>query len=367
VPSPDDEVASDRVARRKRRDLRTTWFYTLTLLREFRWTLILLAAILVVGAILHTITPQPELQGQRPDLLLSFYGAWMMLFAQPIFNPPAAWYLEVIGGVYPLLGVTLIGEGIVRFALLMMSRRRGEKEWMKVKAATYRDHVVLCGLGHLGFRVLQQLLHIGRDVVAIEKDGNGPFVEQAKATGVAVLIRDMKDDQTLLDAGVPHARTILIATNDDMANVEVALDARRLNPGIRISMRQYDQKLAGKFKGAFDIDFAFSSSALAAAAVAATSMPCRVVAAYDVAGRPHVTAEIQIGPGSALAGRVLADLERSYGVRIVGRTPAGGVAQAAPAATEVVGAGDALLVHAAVPIMETLADQAGAVRVPATA
>jgi Trk K+ transport system NAD-binding subunit len=350
-----DDPDSDRLARHRRRDLRTTWYYALSLLREFRWSLLALFLLLVVGAFLHAIT---ELDGQRPDLLTSVYGAWMMMFAQPIFNPPTAWYLEVIGGVYPLLGVVLIGEGVVRFALLMVSRRRGEKEWMKVKASTYRDHVILCGLGHLGIRVLQQLLHIGRDVVAIEKDPACVFLDQARATGVPVLVRDMKDDQTLVDAGVAHARTILIATNDDMANVEVALDARRLNPRIRISMRQYDQKLAGKFKDAFGIDFAFSSSALAAAAVAATSMAARVVAAYDIAGKPHVTAEVRIDAGSALAGRVLADLERSSGARVVCRTPKGGEPEAPPAASAVIAAGDALLIHAPVPTMERLAEQA---------
>lgn len=344
--------------RHHRRDLRTTWFYALSLLREFRATLLLLALLLAVGTVMHVATPQPELGGRRPDLLMSLYGSWMMLFAEPLFNPPATWYLELAGGFYPLLGIVLIGEGVVRFAMLMTSRRRGEKEWMKVKASTYRDHVVLCGLGHLGIRVLQQLIHIDRDVVAIEKDPGCANLEQARATGAPVLVRDMKDDQTLIEAGVPHARCIIIATNDDMANVEVALDARRLNPTIRISMRQYDQKLAGKFKDAFGIDFAFSSSALAAAAVAATSMACRVVAAYDVAGHPHVTAELQVDAGSVLADRPIADLEKTFAARVVCRTPAGGPPESPPAATTIVAPGDALLVHATVARMEEMAGHA---------
>ena len=65
----------------------------------------------------------------------------------------------------------LVGEGIVRIGMLMLSKERGEKEWMKVMASTYRDHIVLCGLGHLGFRILGQLLAAKEPVVAIEKDG----------------------------------------------------------------------------------------------------------------------------------------------------------------------------------------------------
>ena len=83
-----------------------------------------------------------------------------------------------------------------------------------------------------------------------------------------ILIRDMKEDQALIDAGVAHARAIIIATNEDMANLEVALDARRLNPKIRILMRMFDQQIASKIKDAFAIDHAFSSAALAAPIVA---------------------------------------------------------------------------------------------------
>jgi len=131
-------------------------------------------------------------------------------------------------------------------------------------ASTYRDHVILCGLGHLGSRILQQLLKSGTHVVAIEKHQEARFLAEAKATGIPVLVRDAKEDQALVDAGIAHARAIIIATNDDTANLEVALDARRMNPQIRIIMRMFDQQLASKVKDAIGIDEAFSSAALAA-------------------------------------------------------------------------------------------------------
>src|SRR6185436_18950844 len=127
-----------------------------------------------------------------------------------------------------------------------------------------RDHVVLCGLGHLGFRVLEQLIASGIPVVVLEKDERGRALPAAKAMGAPILIRDMKEDQSLIDAGIRHARAVIIATNDDMANLEVALDSRRLNPAIRVVMRLFDQQIAQKISGALSIDVAFSSSALAA-------------------------------------------------------------------------------------------------------
>jgi voltage-gated potassium channel len=257
---------------RKRRDLRTNYLFARRLVHDFRWTLsLLMMAVLLLGT-LYAVTPHAALGGHPPDPFTAFFGAWMALFAQPILMPPERWYLAVLCGVYPLVGFGLVGEGVVRIGLLILSKERGEKEWMIVTASTYRNHIVLCGLGHLGFRILNQLLAESVDVVALEKNATGRFLSEAKATGTPVLVRDMKEDQALVDAGVQHARAIIIATNDDMANLEVALDSKRMNPKIRVIMRLFDQRMADKFKEAALIDEAFSAAALAAPIVAGMAL-----------------------------------------------------------------------------------------------
>ncbi len=330
-------------APRKRRDLGTLFLYVRKILGEFRLTLLALIAAIAIGAVLYRITPQSVLGGLRPSWLISLYGSWMSLFAQPIYSPPDSWYLQLCSGIYPLFGVLLIGEGIVRFALLMVSRRRGEKEWMLVKASTYRDHVVLCGLGHLGYRVLMQLIGQGRDVVAIEKDPMGRFVESAKATGIPIIMNDMKDDESLVQAGVASAQAIIVATDDDMANLEVALDAKRMNPAIRTAVRLYDQAMASKLKDAFRFDFAFSASALAASTVAAMALECHVISAFNVGAAPHVVAEITVGAGSRWDGARVGELERDARLRVL-HTGAG----EAPALDARMTGGTTLVVHAGV-------------------
>ena len=255
------------------RRLRVLCLYAAALLREFRATLLVAAVAVAVGAFLFRMTPHAALSGGRPDWLLSVYGAWTALLGQAVFNPPQTWYLEVLHAVYPIVGFVVLGEGIVRFALLMTSRRRGEREWMKVMASTFRDHVVLCGLGHVGSRVLESLRAAGAEVVAIERDGGSRFAAAARAAGTPVLSSDMRDDAVLIEAGVPAARcTSSSRPNDDLANLEVALDARRMNPRIRVLLRFYDQRMAAKIQAAFGFEEAFSSAALAAPVIAAKAL-----------------------------------------------------------------------------------------------
>jgi voltage-gated potassium channel len=252
---------------RRHASLATRARYLTQIVGRFRVTLCLLGAAVLVGAILIAATPLGQLGGRPPSFGTALYASWMALFAEGVLQPETV-TLRLVCAVYPLLGFGLVGEGVVRLGMLMVSREHGEQDWMKVMAHASRDHVVLCGLGHLGMRTLQQLVGAGQGVVAIEKDPACRFLNEARATGCPILVRDARDDQALADAQVAAARVIIIATSDDMANLEIALDARRLNAKIRVLMRLFDQRLADKLKAAGLIDEAFSTSALAAPVVA---------------------------------------------------------------------------------------------------
>lgn len=327
--------------RQRRRDLATFFRYAWVLIHRFRWTIGLLVAAVLWGAVLYGITPHAQLGGKRPDLMIALYASWMALLAQQPLSPPQTWYLAVLSGIYPVLGFLLVGEGLLRLSTLLVSRERGEADWMKVMANTHRDHTILCGLGHLGHRVLEELRTAGAEVVAIEADASCRFMAAAKRAGIPILVRDMRDDQTLIDAGVTSARCIVIATNNDMANVEVALDARRMNPKIRIAMRMFDQQIADKMKGVMHIDYAFSSAALAAPMVAGFVTGDGVLTSYDVGTARVESAEMTVGTHSALAGKSVQEIERAHPVRVIWR-----IDPAAPADPVLLGPGDTLAVGA---------------------
>ncbi len=338
-----------------RHDLRTYALYVVALLREFRGTLWILAVAVAFGGALFAVTPHESLHGRRPDPLSALYAAWIALFGEAAFGPPERWYLTLVDGFYPLLGIVVVGEGVVRLANLLASRRHGEKEWMKVKASTYRDHVVLCGLGHVGFRVLQSLLARGEQVVAIESDPDGKFLALARATGSPILTRDARDDEALREAGVPGARVVIVATDDDVANLEVALDARRLNPRIRVVLRLFDQGIAEKVRAAGMADEAFSASALAAPTIASMALGGHVLASYESGGATWVTAEVAAPASGALT---VAEVEARFGVRVLAVLGKGEPADL-PSADASVAPGCTLVVHGRTDRVDAVRGSAG--------
>jgi Trk K+ transport system NAD-binding subunit len=336
------------------RQLRVSILYTRAIVREFRFTLLMFLAVVALGTFVFAISPVDD-GNRQPGFGRALYGAWMAMLAQPFFTP-GPWYVAVINSLFPLFGFALIGEGIVRFGLLMVSRRRGEKEWTTVMASIYRDHVILAGLGHLGYRIFEHLHAGGVDIVVLELDENGPFVADAKRLGAPVMIRDMREDQSLIDAGIEHAHAIVIATNADMANIEVAIDARRMNPKIRVLMRQFDQRIAEKIASAIDIDVAFSASALAAPMVAAMSMEAKVLPSVMINGVAHVVGELVVAPHGALVSKRIDEIEREYQARVLARTATNTKrADAPPTPQTTVEVGDVLIVHAPASQLMTLA------------
>lgn len=133
---------------------------------------------------------------------------------------------------------------------------------------TYRilmqNHVIICGLGELGFHVFELLERAGIPVAVISNTTHAEWAWQIEKSGGLVFYGDARDDNLLLDAGIKEARAILVLTNQDRINLSIAVDAKKLNPSIIIISRIFDSDLGKLVADAFDIQQVFSTSELAA-------------------------------------------------------------------------------------------------------
>ena len=127
-----------------------------------------------------------------------------------------------------------------------------------------RDHVVVCGLGSIGVRIALVLRELGEDVVAIESKEEGRFVTAARAAGVKLVVGDASHEESLAFANVSRARAVVAATSSDYGNLEIALTARSLSPGVPLVLRMFDPDLSRRVAASFDIQSTFSGATLGA-------------------------------------------------------------------------------------------------------
>ena len=159
--------------------------------------------------------------------------------------------------------------------------------------------VLLCGLGQVGWRVLESLKAAGATVTVIDLKAKAG---DPRLRGVAFFQGDCKQAELLEKAGAATATGILIVTSDDLVNVATAMLVRRLNPEARIVVRMFNQNIIERLGSALRNTVALSVSALTAPLMALTAISGESLAAFTIAGAPQQVAEVAVDADSSLVG-----------------------------------------------------------------
>lgn len=257
------------------------------------------------------------------DFGADLYGMYTQLFFEPTQSLPRSPFARAVFWITPLLGALLLARGVLRVGASLFDVEERRRLWVKIMSDRLSNHVVVCGLGNVGIRVVESLEQLRAPVVAIERRKTESFAPIVEGLGIPVLYGDARHDELLIEAGIRRAKAVVCATDDDLTNLEVAIDAKRENPTIRVVMRMFDQRVASKMQDALALDETFSTSALAGPLVAMQAIEPGVRGAYRLDdGTLRVDMEVPIPP--AWAGKRVADCEDTVDGRIVGlRRPDG--------------------------------------------
>ncbi len=273
----------------------------------------------------------------------ALHHVYFLMFGEPTLPYVESWAIELTNLLVPPLGIAVVADGAVRFAYLFFARHRSDKEWIEVFSKILEEHVVVCGAGRVGYRVTVQLLELGHEVVVVEKREDAAFVNVLRDRGLPVLIDDVRSPNCLARTNIEKASAIVCATDDDLANLNIALDARKANPDIRVVIRLFDDDLVAKVKDTFKTE-AHSTSALAAPALALAALDPRIVHSFRVGGHLMVVSEFIAR--EALPDLTLAELRARFGALTLSLRKPGQPEQLHPDDAVRVAAGDALTLQA---------------------
>jgi Trk K+ transport system NAD-binding subunit len=184
-----------------------------------------------------------------------------------------------------------------------------------------RNHVVVCGLGTVGGRVVELLSERGIAVVGIERDESAPGVLTARRLRIPVIIGDTASEETLRSAGVARCRALLAITDGDITNLESGMVVRELNDDAKITLRMFDHDLAQRVERRLHLGTSKSVSMLVAPAVAAAVSNRPAQTTVPAGRRVLLLTEVVVEPGSRVVGRTIADLDDQGGLRVLAYRP----------------------------------------------
>ena len=165
------------------------------------------------------------------------------------------------------------------------------------------DHIVVCGLGNIGHRVVEQFHRMHIPVVAMELSETQKSIAPVRRSGVSVLIGDAREVANLQKLEVGRARCLIVCTDDDISNLEIALTVRTLNPDLKVVLQLHDPDLAARVQRAIGIGISRSTSGLAAPAFVSAALGHRILSTLPVGERTLVVARATVVEKAAAAGK----------------------------------------------------------------
>ncbi|HEX9922970.1 MAG TPA: NAD-binding protein [Anaerolineae bacterium] len=280
--------------------------------------LLIIFGIILVGAILdlslNYIHPET---GKRLDLVAAIYAVFTLLVLETAFPLPDSWITRAVYFAVPISGILVLGQGIVRLGSTLLNRDL----WNTAMASTYKDHTIICGLGKVSQRVIQWIMDLGDEVVVIESSPHNIFLDEIRKMRVPIIMGDARRPEVLTDAGIQHAQAIVPCTNDDLINLSVALEARRLVPDIKVVLRMFDTQMADNIRTGFGIHTAFSIPELSAPAfaAAASKAPLDYAFSFGEGGERSLLTitKFTLVEESILIGYSIGQLEDEFNVAVI--------------------------------------------------
>ncbi|HEY0427686.1 MAG TPA: NAD-binding protein [Pyrinomonadaceae bacterium] len=138
----------------------------------------------------------------------------------------------LIGGGTVLYALTVLAQSVIQSEIIeALGIRQKEKEMEKLQ-----NHYIVCGAGRIGRRIIRNLQKENRQFVIIESDSKK--VVEFDEGGLRIITGDATIEETLLKAGIKHARGLASCLPNDADNVYVVLIARGLNEHLHIVARR---------------------------------------------------------------------------------------------------------------------------------
>ena len=121
------------------------------------------------------------------------------------------------------LGPLLVGYAAIR-GLVILFRQQLQTASLRLRM---RDHLVIAGLGDVGYRVAMLFHGLGAPMVVIEANPANPHVFSCRAKGITVLIGNAADKALLQRTRIHRAAYLVTSCGHDAIDLEVVHAARK--------------------------------------------------------------------------------------------------------------------------------------------
>ncbi len=204
-----------------------------------------------------------------------------------------------------LLAVGAMTQTIIEFELQDFFGQRRRRRMID----RLQDHYIVCGYGRVGRNASFEFMTAGARFVVLDRSADR--VAKATAVGMAAMVADATQDESLRNAGVLKARGVISALPTDAENLFIILSAKALNPNLTVVTRASEEEAGEKLRRA-GADVVLTPYSVAGRQLADALLRPKVMEFLDFArgdvGPSIVMEQVCIGPKTGSGATTMAEV-----------------------------------------------------------
>lgn len=170
-----------------------------------------------------------------------------------------------------------------------------------------QDHIVLIGLDRVGRQVATFLQQLKQPLVGVSNVALPDVLPQ-----MLLVVGDLTN--ALTKVNLSTAKSVVVATDDEIANLEIGLMVHAANPDSTLVIRTFDPRFSNNLARLLPHAEVLCVYALAAEAFAAAAFGENILNLFRLNEQTILVAEYNIQPGEPLNGLLLAEVAYGYGM-----------------------------------------------------
>lgn len=229
-------------------------------LRRLRWPLVLLVAVYAVGMLGLVLIPGADEHG-NPTRMGFFHAFYFLSYTASTigfgelpgaFTDTQRLWVTVVIYLSVIAWAVVIGNGLSLLQDRGFRLALTEQRFRRKVGRLHEPFYIVCGYGETGALVCHTLDRWGLRFTVLDKDPDTvDSVDLAQyASETPALAADAAQPERLLAAGLDNTacRGVLALTNDDDANLAVAITVRLLNPSVPVLARAMSRGTASNME-----------------------------------------------------------------------------------------------------------------------
>ncbi len=179
-------------------------------------------------------------------------------------------------------------------------------------AIPQEGHLIVVGLARIGQGVAAFLQEVKQSLVAISLKGD---VDQSILPNVPLVVGNFKD--ALNKVNLKSARSVILTTDSEMLNLEIALMARSINPQTRLVIGVSNDGLSSRLKGLLENVHVINTYAVAAEAFSGAAFGENILSLFRQDNTTILVTEYTIVPEDTLNGLLISEFAYGYNVVVI--------------------------------------------------